>query len=177
MVFEKTPLAGAWVIKPDLKTDERGYFARTFCEKEFAAHGLQTYFPQSNTSFNMLKGTLRGMHYQAAPHEEVKIVRCTRGAIYDVILDLRSGSATNGKWYAVELTENNGVSIYIPKGMAHGFITLVANTEVLYMMGEFFYPDCSRGVRWNEPLVNIKWPIRPEIISHADMVLPFLGGL
>jgi dTDP-4-dehydrorhamnose 3,5-epimerase len=167
MKFSETSLKGAYIIEPDLKADERGFFARTFCSKEFKNHGLSE-FVQCNISFNKTKGTLRGMHYQVSPCPEAKLVRCTMGAIYDVIIDLRSNSSTFKKWTAIELTALNRKMIYVPEGFAHGFITLEDNSEVFYQMGEFFSPEHARGVRWNDPAFNIQWPFKATQMSLKD---------
>lgn len=172
MIFTETKLKDAYVIEPERLEDERGFFARTFCEHEFAAHGLCTRFVQCNISFNKRKGTIRGMHYQVAPHAEAKLVRCTMGAIYDVIIDLRPGSPTFAQWVAVELTAQNRRMVYVPEGLAHGFQTLEDNTEVFYQMSEFYHPECARGVRWNDPAFGIKWPLTPVIISARDQSYP-----
>jgi dTDP-4-dehydrorhamnose 3,5-epimerase len=168
MIFTETKLKGAFIIEPEKLEDDRGFFARTFCQKEFAAYGLNTNFVQCNISFNKKKGTLRGMHYQVAPHQEVKLVRCTRGAIYDAIIDLRPGSSTCKQWVAVELTATNCRMLYIPEGFAHGFQTLEDNTEVFYQMSEFYYPESARGVRWDDPELNIEWPYCLPILSDKD---------
>lgn len=169
MIFAETKLKGAYIIEPERLEDERGFFARTFCQEEFAAHGLRTRFVQCSISFNKKKGTLRGMHYQVAPHEEAKLVRCTMGAIYDVIIDLRPGSPTFTQWVAVELTAQNRKMLYIPEGLAHGFQTLEDDTEVFYQMSEFYHPECARGVRWDDPVFGIKWPkIHHRIVSEID---------
>lgn len=168
MKFEETALSGAFIIEPERIVDERGFFARSWCKREFAAHNLDTNLVQCNISFNNLKGTLRGMHYQAKPAEEVKLVRCTRGAIYDVILDLRESSPSYKKWIAVELNQENRKMLYIPKGFAHGFQTLVDSTEVFYQMSEYYSPDNARGIRWNDPMFGICWPIDNPIISEKD---------
>ena len=145
MIFKPTDLPGAFVIEPQRKEDFRGYFARTFCEKEFAALGLETHIAQCSVSFNQRKGTLRGMRYQVAPFEEVKVVRCIRGAIFDVIIDLRRNSPTFKKHLVVELDERNGKTLYVPAGFAHGFQTLAANSEVLYQMSQYYSADHARG--------------------------------
>lgn len=168
MLFRETHLGGAYVIEPERLADERGFFARTFCEQEFEARGLNPRIVQCNVSFNKLKGTLRGMHYQAAPHEETKLVRCTQGAIYDVIIDLRPASPTFKQWVAVELSRANGLMLFIPEGFAHGFQTLADDTEVFYQMSEFYYPESSRGVRWNDPAFGIRWPAAERAISSRD---------
>ncbi|MGB5878758.1 MAG: dTDP-4-dehydrorhamnose 3,5-epimerase [Thermoanaerobaculia bacterium] len=172
MIFLETPLAGAFVIDIEPHEDERGFFARTFCQEEFEAHGLDSTFVQSSVSFNRQRGTLRGMHFQAPPHEESKVVRCTAGAIYDVIVDLRPLSPTFVQWHAVTLSAENRTMFYIPGGFAHGFLTLEDNTEVLYQMSEFYYPDSARGVRWDDPAFGIEWPVEPTAISDRDQSYP-----
>ena len=172
MIFTETKLKGSYIIEPDRLEDERGFFARTFCQEEFKAHGLNLQFVQCNISFNKRKGTLRGMHYQITPHEEEKLVRCTMGAVYDVIIDLRPDSPTFTQWVAIELTAENRKILFIPKGIAHGFQTLVDNTEIFYQMSEFYHPESARGVRWNDPLFGIEWPEPPTIISNKDSEYP-----
>lgn len=172
MKFVATEIAGAFLIEPDLNTDERGSFARTFCAREFEEHELNNVFVQCNTSFNHKKGTLRGMHFQVNPYEEVKLVRCTMGAIWDAIIDLREDSATFGCWCAYELTAENRRSLYIPKGLAHGFITLCDNTEVLYQMSDAFVPGSGAGIRWNDSFFAIKWPAEPIVIADRDNNYP-----
>jgi dTDP-4-dehydrorhamnose 3,5-epimerase len=170
MLFTETLLKGVFVIEPERLEDERGFFARTFCQEEFRAHGLNPQVAQCNLSFNRKKGTLRGLHYQAAPFAEVKIVTCTSGAIYDVAVDLRPDSPTFKRWAAVELSEDNRKALYIPAGCAHGFQTLVDNTEVHYQMSEFYHPESARGVRWDDPAFAIVWPeTQNRIISKRDM--------
>lgn len=166
--FKPTTLSGVYIIEPELIEDKRGFFARTFCRKEFEVHGLNPKLVQCNISFNKEKGTLRGMHYQAKPYEEVKLVRCTKGAIYDVIIDLSPKSPTFKKWVVAELNEENRFMIYIPEGLAHGFQTLQDNTEVFYQMSEFYHSECARGVRWDDPAFGIEWPISDIIISERD---------
>lgn len=168
MIFNETKLKGAFVIEPERIEDERGFFARTFCRKEFEANGLNPNLVQCSVSFNKKKGTLRGMHYQTAPHEETKLVRCTRGSIYDVMLDLRPTSPTFKQWVSAELTEENQRMLYIPKGVAHGFQTLHDETEVLYQMSEFYSPEMARGVRWDDPSFTVQWPSKPLIVSRKD---------
>ena len=168
MKFAETPLKGAYLIDLNLLEDERGFFARSWCRQEALKVGLNPDVVQCNISFNKKKGTLRGMHYQDNPHEEAKLVRCVRGAIFDAIIDLRPDSITLKKWFAVELTEENKKMLYIPEGFAHGFQTLADNTEVLYQMSEFFHPECARGIRWNDPLFSIEWPYDERIISEKD---------
>ena len=172
MIFTETPLKGAFVIEPEIIKDERGFFARTFCREEFAAHGLNPNVAQCNISFNPKKGTLRGMHYQAKPYAEVKLVRCTKGAIYDVVIDLRADSPTFKKWFAVELPAKNSKMLYVPENFAHGFQTLEENTEVFYQMSEFYRPEYARGVRWDDPAFGIEWPTGPRIIADRDLDHP-----
>lgn len=157
---------------PEMNEDERGFFARTFCVREFEAMGLNTRVVQCDTSFNKARGTLRGMHYQVPPMAEVKLVRCTMGAIYDVAVDLRADSPTYCQWYAAELTSENRAALYIPEGMAHGFQTLEDKTEVFYQMSEFSAPEYSRGVRWDDPAFLIEWPVPDPIVSEKDSELP-----
>ena len=168
MKFTETKLKGAYIIEPELITDERGFFARSWCQQKFTERGLNPNLVQCNISFNLKKGTLRGMHYQVKPHEEAKLVRCTMGAIYDVIIDIRPKSLTFKHWISVELTAENRNMLYIPEGMAHGFQTLVDNTEVFYQMSEFYHPEATRGIRWNDPKLSIKWPIQELVISQKD---------
>jgi len=173
--FTETQLKGAYIIEPELIRDERGFFARSWCQKEFTERGLNSNLVQCNISFNLKKGTLRGMHYQAKPHEEAKLVRCTMGAIYDVIIDLRPESPTFKQWVAVELTAENRKMLYIPEGMAHGFQTLVDNTEVFYQMSEFYQAESASGVRWNDPAFNVEWLIKQDlVISKKDQSYSFL---
>ncbi len=172
MFFTETKLQGAFIIEPEPIEDERGFFARCWCKKEFEEHDLNPHLVQCNISFNKKKGTLRGMHYQVAPHEEAKLVRCTMGAIYDVIIDLRPESPTFKQWVAVELTALNRRMLYVPEGFAHGFQTLEDNTEVLYQMSEFYHSECARGVRWDDPAFGIKWPDGNRIISVKDLQYP-----
>jgi len=173
--FTETQLKGAYIIEPELLRDERGFFARSWCQKEFTERGLNTNLVQCNISFNLKKGTLRGMHYQAKPYEEAKLVRCTMGAIYDVIIDIRPESPTFKQWVAVELTAENRKMLYIPEGMAHGFQTLVDNTEVFYQMSEFYQAESASGVRWNDPAFNVEWLIKQDlVISKKDQSYSFL---
>lgn len=172
MIFTETRLKGAYVIDPERLADERGFFARTWCQREFKAHDLNPGLVQCNVSFNHKRGTLRGMHYQAAPHAEVKLVRCTAGTIYDVIVDLRADSETFKQWFAVELSSDNRRMLYIPEGLAHGFLTLTDAVEVFYQMSEFYVPDCARGIRWNDLAFGIHWPFEATIISERDRAYP-----
>lgn len=168
MIFQETKLKGAYIVEPERVEDERGFFARTWCKREFKERGINPKLTQCNISFNKKKGTLRGMHYQAVPYEEAKLVRCTMGAIYDVIIDLRPDSETFKQWMSLELTDENRKMLYIPEGFAHGFLTLVNNTEVFYQMSEFYMPEYSRGVRWNDPAFRINWPEKVVVISEKD---------
>ena len=169
MLFTETRLKGAYIIVPERIEDERGFFARTWDQREFAARGLNTSLAQCNISYNTRRGTLRGMHYQAAPHEETKLVRCTAGAIYDVIIDLRPESPTLRQWLAVELSAANRRMLYIPPGCAHGFQTLDDQSEVFYQMAAFYAPDYARGVRWNDPAFGIEWPqVEQRILAERD---------
>jgi len=170
--FSETALPGAWLVDVEPAEDERGGFARTYCEREFAARGLITRFPQCNVSYNRRAGTLRGLHYQVPPHAEVKLVRCTAGAIADVIVDLRGGSPTRLKWLAVELSARTRRALYVPEGFAHGFITLEDDTEVFYQIGAFYEPAAARGIRWDDPLFAIGWPRRPAVIAPRDASYP-----
>lgn len=172
MIFTDTPLGGAYVIEVERMVDERGFFARSWCEREFRSHGLNPRLVQCSVSFNLRKGTLRGMHYQVAPYEEAKLVRCTRGAAYDVILDLRRESPTFRRWFATELSADNHRMIYVPEGFAHGFQTLEDDTELFYQMTEEYYPEAARRVRWDDTAFGISWPPGQRIISPRDAVNP-----
>jgi dTDP-4-dehydrorhamnose 3,5-epimerase len=172
MIFQKTKLPGVFEIHLEPMADARGFFARSWCRREFESHGLNPAVAQCNISFNEQKGTLRGMHYQAEPHPETKLVRCTQGAIYDVVVDLRPGSPTLMQWIGVALTAANHSMIYVPEGCAHGFLTLEDRTEVFYQMSEFYYPELSRGARWNDPVFQIAWPSPPAVISERDRSYP-----
>jgi dTDP-4-dehydrorhamnose 3,5-epimerase len=172
VIFIEIQLKGAYIIEPEKLEDERGFFARSWCEREFAAHNLNPRTVQCNISFNRKKGTLRGMHYQAAPHAEAKLVRCTRGAIYDVIIDLRPKSPTFKQHVAEVLTVDDHKMLYIPEGFAHGFQTLEDNAEVFYQISEFHAPECARGVRWNDPAFEIEWPISEPIMLKRDRNYP-----
>ena len=172
MIFRETKLKGAFVIEPEKIEDARGFFARIWCAREFGSHGLNRYYVQSNISFNREKGTLRGMHFQTDPHAEAKLVRCTRGSIYDVIIDLRKDSATYKQWIGVELSRDNHRMLYIPEEFAHGFLTLEDNTEVFYQMSEFYHPECGQGVRWNDPAFSVQWPAEVRVIADRDRDCP-----
>jgi len=168
MKFIETPLKGAFVIELEKRGDERGFFARTFCKKEFEANGLNNEIVQINNSLSKDKGTLRGMHYQLSPKSEDKIVRCIKGSLYDVIIDLRPDSETFKKWFGTELSAENRNMLVVPKGFAHGFITLEENTETFYLVTEYYSPEHERGVRYNDTAFGIKWPMEPIVISEKD---------
>jgi dTDP-4-dehydrorhamnose 3,5-epimerase len=170
--FHQTELEGAYIIELDKLEDNRGFFARTFCQKELQDHGLAPTVAQANVSYNAKAGTLRGMHYQIAPYEETKLIRCTRGALYDVIVDLRSDSPTYKQWIGVELTEKNYRMLYVPASFAHGFLTLEDNTEAIYFVSEFYTPGSERGLRWNDPQFDIDWPRSVDVISDKDATWP-----
>lgn len=170
--FTETSLCGAYILDIEPIEDERGFFARSWCIDEFKQHGLNSQLAQCNISFNHKKGTLRGMHYQIKPHEETKIVRCTHGALYDVIIDIRSQSPTYKKWFGIELTQENHRAIYIPEGFAHGFQTLEDNTEVLYMMSALYHAESARGISWDDPNIAIQWPLVITAISKRDLSYP-----
>jgi dTDP-4-dehydrorhamnose 3,5-epimerase len=174
MRFIETELKGAFVIEPELIRDERGYFARTWSAEDFAAHGLNHRVVQCSTAYNRHQGTIRGMHFQCEPHEEAKLVRCTRGAIYDVIVDLRSGSPTRYRWTAVELSEGFPRMFYIPEGFAHGYQTLADNTEVFYQISQHYCPGSGRGLRWDDPALDIKWPLPVSQVSSRDKEHPLM---
>lgn len=174
VIFRETKLKDAYIIEPARLEDERGFFARTFCQKEFEAHSLNPKLVQCSISYNRRKGTFRGMHYQVAPMAEAKLVRCTRGAIYDVIVDLRQGSLTYCQWEAVELNAENRKMIYIPEGFAHGFQTLEDDTEVFYQMSEFYAPEYARGVLWDDPAFGIVFPLKNMIVSEKDKNYPLM---
>lgn len=176
MKFTETPLKGAYLLEMEPHRDERGYFARTWCRAEFEAHGLNSRLEQCSTSFNRRRGTLRGMHYQAEPYAETKLVRCTRGALYDVVVDLRADSPTFKKWFAVELTASNLLMLYVPEGFAHGFQTLEDETEVLYQISERYRPEYARGVRWNDPVFDFRWPVEESFMSERDRSFPDFTG-
>ncbi len=175
MIFQEIPLKGAYLIEPEEIRDERGFFARCFCCKEFKNHDLNEHWVQCNISFNVDKGTVRGMHYQGEPHGEVKLVRCTMGSIYDVIVDLRPGSPTYLEHYGVELSAENRKALYIPEGFAHGFQTLLDSSEIFYQMSNYYVPVYAKGVRWNDPSINISWPLPISSISKTDELYEVLS--
>jgi dTDP-4-dehydrorhamnose 3,5-epimerase len=172
MTFHETKLPGVFEIHLEPRHDERGFFARSWCQNEFESHGLNSQTVQCSVSFNARKGTLRGMHDQLAPPAEAKVVRCTAGAIYDVVVDLRPESPTFKQWIGVTLTATNRHMLYVPEGCGHGFLTLEDATEVFYQMSEFYYPELSRGVRWNDPAFQVVWPAKVEVISERDRTYP-----
>lgn len=177
MRFHPTRLEGAVLIEPECHSDERGFFARVWCADEFHRHGLDPHLVQASVSFNHAAGTLRGLHWQAAPHAETKLVRCTAGAILDVIVDLRPDSPTFRGWQSFELSAANHRLLYIPAGCAHGFITIEPASEVLYQMNEFFHPESARGLRWNDPQLAIDWQFEVRVISARDAALPLLSDM
>lgn len=173
MIFEETKLKGAYIIHPERLEDDRGFFARAWCKKEFKQRGLRAELVQCNISYNKLRSTLRGMHYQLKPYEETKLVRCTAGAIYDVIIDIRPDSSTYKQWIGVELSAANRTMLYVPRGFAHGYVTLVDNAEVFYQVTEFYAPGVERGIRWNDPEFSILWPNAASlVISEKDKTWP-----
>jgi dTDP-4-dehydrorhamnose 3,5-epimerase len=175
MKFTETKLKGAFILDLELREDPRGFFARTFCQKEFEQHGLKPSVAQCNCSYNHKKGTMRGMHYQLPPAAETKLVRCTHGAIYDVIIDLRADSPTYRQWIGVELSAQNRRQLYVPEMFAHGYLTLTETSEVAYQVGEFYTPGYERGIRYDDPAFGIKWPVPIEVISDKDAAWPAYG--
>lgn len=176
MQFISTPLNGAFLIDLEKREDDRGFFARMFCTKEFANNGLETQFMQANNSLSREQGTLRGLHYQLEPMAETKLVRCVQGSFYDLILDLRSDSPTFGHSFGAVLSQQNRRMMYVPKGFAHGFLTLEPNSEVLYFVSTPYSKELERGVRWNDPFFKIKWPANPKVISDRDLQFPLFNG-
>ena len=172
MIFQPTPLQGAYTIELEKRGDDRGFFARFFCSDEFAAQGLPNHIVQINNSLTGSKGTLRGMHYQLEPSGEIKVVRCIAGAFYDVIIDLRPGSPSFGQWFGETLSADNRTMMYVPKGFAHGFVTLEENTEAFYLVSDAYAPELERGIRYNDPRFNIEWPLTPTEISDKDSNWP-----
>lgn len=175
MLFTPTKIAGVHLIDVERRQDERGYFGRMWCEREMAAHGLSTRVAQTNVAVSLRAGTLRGMHYQRAPFAEVKTIRCARGAVYDVIVDLRPASTTYLQWVGVELTAENGRMLYAPEGCAHGYVTLHEDTELSYSTSQFYAPEAAHGVRFDDPAFNIQWPVTVNVISAQDRSWPALG--
>ena len=174
MIFKETTLPGAYIIEPEKINDHRGFFTRVWCKRELEQHGLKSDLAQSNVGFSYRKGTLRGLHFQKLPHAEVKIVRCTRGAIFDVIVDIRPESPAYKCWFGVELSEDNSRMIYVPEGFAQGYITLVDNTEMNYHTSEMFSPQAASGVRYDDPAFGIEWPLVPTVISEQDRNWPLI---
>jgi dTDP-4-dehydrorhamnose 3,5-epimerase len=177
MIFEETTIAGVWLVKPDRLEDERGFFARSWDRAVFAERGLNPELAQCSISYNAKRGTLRGMHYQAAPHQEAKLVRCTFGAIFDVALDLRQSSATFASSFGTILSAENRIALYVPEGCAHGFLTLADSTEVHYQISVPYAPDAARGVRWDDPAFRISWPDQVSVISERDRTYADFAGI
>jgi dTDP-4-dehydrorhamnose 3,5-epimerase len=177
MKFSKTSLAGLCLIELEPRADERGFLARTFCEKEFAALGLNTMWPQCNLTLTKKCGMIRGMHFQAEPKPEIKLIRCAAGKIFDVLVDVRRDSPTFGKWEGFELSAENRRQLYVPGGFAHGFQCLADNCEVFYQMSEFYFPELARGLRWNDPAIGINWPLANATLNARDRQLPLLAEL
>jgi dTDP-4-dehydrorhamnose 3,5-epimerase len=175
MILTELPLRGAYLVDVERLTDDRGFFARSYCAEEFAAIGFRQELRQCSISYNARKGTLRGLHYQSAPHEEHKLVRCTAGAVFDVIVDIRSASPTCRQWYGTELTADNRRSLFIPPGFAHGFVSLSSDAEVYYMISAAYAPQSGRGFRWNDPAFAIEWPLAPTVVSARDAAYPLIG--
>ena len=176
IIFTETPLQGAYLVDPELRRDQRGFFARTWCREEFAARGLDATFVQANLSYSARRGTLRGMHYQVAPHAEDKLVRCTRGAMYDVIIDLRPASPSHKGWFGVELSAQRYRMLYVPAGFAHGYLTLEDETEVMYEVTAAYHPESERGLRYDDPAIGIAWPIAVSVVSDKDRSWSSFGG-
>lgn len=172
MIFEETILKGAYILEIKKLTDERGFFGRSWCANELRQYNLKTDIKQANVSLSEKKGTLRGMHFQLDPYQETKLIRCTRGAIFDVIVDLRKNSPTYLQWIGVELTADNYKMLYVPEDFAHGFVTLQDNSEVNYLVTQFYTPGAEAGIRWNDPAINIQWPVTPTVISLKDASHP-----
>ena len=172
MIFQPSPLAGAYIIDLQPIEDHRGFFARAWCQQEFQQHGLEPQLVQCNLSYNRTSGTVRGMHYQIAPHKETKVVRCVRGRIFDVIIDLRRDSPTYLHWLGLELSAENRRMLYVPEGFAHGYQTLEPDTEVFYQVSEFYHPGSEQGIRWDDPAIAIDWPLEPTVISEKDKNYP-----
>jgi dTDP-4-dehydrorhamnose 3,5-epimerase len=168
LIYRKTPLDGSYLIELELNQDDRGFFARYFCEKEFSSRGLNTRWVQINNSMSQCTGTLRGLHFQRPPNAEVKLIRCIAGAIWDVVVDLRADSETYGKWFGATLSSENRTMMYVPEGFAHGFISLAPNSEILYLVSEFYTPSAEETVAWNDETIGIYWPIPAKIISERD---------
>ena len=172
MIFQPSPLAGAYIIDLQPIEDHRGFFARAWCQQEFQQHGLESRLVQCNLSYNQTSGTVRGMHYQIAPHKETKVVRCVRGRIFDVIIDLRRDSPTYLHWFGIELSAENRRMLYVPEGFAHGYQTLEPDAEVFYQVSEFYHPGSEQGIRWDDPAIAVDWPLEPTVISEKDKNYP-----
>lgn len=177
MNFISTSLAGVWLIKLELREDARGFLARTYCDQEFTRQGLNTHWPQCNLTLTRQRGMIRGLHFQADPRPEIKLIRCAAGAIFDVLVDVRRDSPTFGRWEGFELTSENRHQLYVPGGLAHGFQCLADDCEVFYMMSESYVPELARGLRWNDPQVAIRWPLENPVLSERDRQLPLLAEL
>ena len=177
MNFRETAIAGVWVVEPERLEDERGFFARTWDTREFAERGLNGRLVQCSVSYNARRGTLRGLHYQAAPHEEAKLVRCTAGVVYDVAVDLRAGSETLCSWVGVELSAENRLALYVPEGCAHGFLTLADDSEIVYQMSAFHSPEAARGVRYDDPAFAVDWPDEVVLVNERDRSYPDFTAL
>jgi dTDP-4-dehydrorhamnose 3,5-epimerase len=176
MKLRETTVAGAYIVDPQRADDERGFFARTFSATAFAERGLEPTVAECSVAYNRLRGTLRGLHYQRAPHEEAKLVRCTRGSIYDVAVDLRTGSPTHLRWAAIELSADNRLAFYVPPGCAHGYLTLTDDSELHYQISERHVPEAAGGLRWDDPAIGIEWPGEPQVISSRDASYPDLDA-
>ena len=176
VIFEETKLKGAFLIETESIEDERGFFVRTFCSREFGEHSIRFRVVQCNTSYNRLKGTLRGLHYQASPHEEAKLVRCVAGSAFDVIVDLRPGSPTLGKWCSAQLSAANRRMLFVPEGFAHGFQTLENDTELFYLMSEPYHPESAQEIRWDDPRIAIEWPMPAAVTSDRDRNARYLDS-
>ena len=174
MRFLKTDVAGAWLIEPEPRVDDRGRFFRAWCSREFAAQAIDFVPVQANMGFSIRKGTIRGMHFQVAPALEAKLIRCTRGSMFDVVLDLRPASSSYGEWYGAELSEDNGRMLYVPEQCAHGYQTLADNTEMYYMASESYTPSAARGIRFDDPAFGVQWPLAPTVVSEQDRNWPLV---
>ena len=177
MKFSRTSLPGVWLLELELREDERGFLARTYCEREFAERGLETRWPQCNLTLTRKRGMIRGLHFQSEPKPEIKLIRCSAGTIFDVLVDVRRGSPSFGRWEGFELSGENRHTLYVPGGIAHGFQCLTDNCEVFYQMSEFYHPELARGLRWNDPKVNIHWPLANAMVSERDRGLALLADL
>ena len=177
MKFHKTPLKGNYLIELDRIQDERGFFARYFCEKEFSKFNLNSKWVQINNSLSKNPATLRGLHFQNQPHAEIKLIRCIKGKIFDVVVDIRKNSKTFGKWFGSELTEDNRNMMYVPEGFAHGFVSLTEDTEIIYLVSKFYSPNAEQTLMWNDPEVDVQWPVKPSVVSKKDQNGLFLKDL